>query len=486
MSKKNTLFKNTIFKSLLNVVNIVVPLIIGPYIMRLLDVDLYGTYNRVLSEFQVFMVFAAFGVYTLGVREISKVRDDEKKVSKLFTNLFVISLMSNLLIMVIYILYAILTSSGTAQTIYFVLIIQIIANVFYVEFVNEALENYKFITIKSIIVKIIYLISILLFIKNPDDVVIYAIVVSATIFLNNIISFIYAKSKIKFDFSNLKFKKYIKPLLAVLVISNVELLYSQLDRVLLGKFVSDVSVTVYYTAYYLVSTLASIPYSIINVSIPRLSYILKNENQEKYEEKLANSISSLLFIIVPMCLGVFVLSKEIVILYAGEKYTNITIPLMVACISRIFISLESVMNNLVMYPNDKENRILKITALCGVSNLCVNFLLIGLNIFNPITALVTTGLAELSVFIIHYNYAKRKMKINVNIFTGKNITYIVLSLLFIPISLVIKGLNLNFWVDIILTMLTCMTLYFVVLYIRKDNNLIFILSKFLKRSRIKI
>lgn len=484
MSKKNTLFKNTIFKSLLNVVNIVVPLIIGPYIMRLLDVDLYGTYNRVLSEFQIFMVFAAFGVYTLGVREISKVRDDEKKVSKLFTNLFVISLMSNLLIMVIYILYAILTSSGTAQMIYFVFNIQIIANVFYVEFVNEALENYKFITIKSIIVKIIYLISILLFIKNPDDVVIYAIVVSATIFLNNIISFIYAKSKIKFDFSNLKFKKYIKPLLAVLVISNVELLYGQLDRVLLGRFVSDVSVTVYYTAYYLVSTLASIPYSIINVSIPRLSYILKNETQEKYEEKLANSISSLLFIIVPMCLGVFVLSKEIVILYAGEKYTNITIPLMVACISRIFISLESIMNNLVMYPNDKENRILKITALCGVSNLCVNFLLIGLNIFNPITALVTTGLAELSVFIIHYNYAKKRMKINVNIFTGKNITYIVLSLLFIPIALAIKCLNLNFWVDIILTMLTCMTLYFVVLYIKKDNNLIFILSKFLKRSRI--
>ena len=57
MSKKNTLFKNTIFKSLLNIVNIVVPLIIGPYIMRLLDVDLYGTYNRVLSEFQVFMEF---------------------------------------------------------------------------------------------------------------------------------------------------------------------------------------------------------------------------------------------------------------------------------------------------------------------------------------------------------------------------------------------------------------------------------------------
>lgn len=82
---------------------------------------------------------------------------------------------------------------------------------------------------------------------------------------------------------------------------------------------NDVSVTIYYTAFYLISTLASIPYAIINVSIPRLSYLLKNKNKEVYEEKLNNSISSLLFIIVPMCLGVFVLAKEIIILYAGKN-----------------------------------------------------------------------------------------------------------------------------------------------------------------------
>lgn len=87
MEKKNTLFKNTIYKSILSIVNIVVPIIIGPYIMRLLDVDLYGMYNRVFADFQMFLAFAGFGVYTLGVREISKIRDDKEKVSKLFTNL---------------------------------------------------------------------------------------------------------------------------------------------------------------------------------------------------------------------------------------------------------------------------------------------------------------------------------------------------------------------------------------------------------------
>ena len=247
---------------------------------------------------------------------------------------------------------------------------------------------------------------------------------------------------------------------------------------------NDVSVTIYYTAFYLISTLASIPYAIINVSKPRLSYLLKNKNKEVYEEKLNNSISSLLFIIVPMCLGVFVLAKEIIILYAGKKYLAAIIPLMIACITRIFISLESVMNNLVMYPNNREDRILKVSLVCGTSNLIINYLLVIFKIFSPITALATTGLVELIVFITHYIYARRKMNINVQVFSKKNITYIILSLLFIPISLLLRKFNLGFYITMILIIITCMLLYFIVLYIKKDNNLMFILDKF--KNKLKV
>lgn len=478
MKNKNTLFKNTIYKSILSMVNIVVPIIIGPYIMRLLDVDLYGMYNRVFADFQMFLAFAGFGVYTLGVREISKIRDNKEKVSRLFTNLFTISLLSNILILILYVIYSFIFSSGIARILYLVMTIQIFANIFYVEFVNEALENYKFITVKSVIVKLIYFAAILLAVRNPDDIAIYAIVVSLTVFLNNIISFIYAKRRIKFDFSKIEIKKYLKSLVAVLVITNLDLLYSQLDRVMLGKYVSDVSVTVYYTAYYLISTLSAIPYAIINVSIPRLSYLLKNDGKEMYEEKLNNSLSSLLFIIVPMCLGVFVLSKEIIILYAGEKYLMAVVPLMITSVVRIIISLESVMNNLVMYPNDREDRILKVSLICGVSNLIINYLLLFLDIFSPITALISTGIIELVIFTVHYIYAKKKMNIGVNVFSRNNLTYIILSLLFIPISLLIRKLSLGFYITMILIIVLCMLLYFIVLYIKKDNNMIFILNKF--------
>lgn len=91
----------------------------------------------------MFLAFASFGVYTLGVREISKIRNDKEKVSKLFTNLFVISFLSNMLVLIIYLIFSLITSTGLAKVLYLVMSIQIIANVFYVEFVNEALENYK-------------------------------------------------------------------------------------------------------------------------------------------------------------------------------------------------------------------------------------------------------------------------------------------------------------------------------------------------------
>ena len=367
--QQKSLFKNTIYKSILSLFNIVIPIIIGPYIIRLLDVELYGIYNKVFSEFQVFLTFASFGIYTYGVREISKIRDDKEKVSKLFSNLFMISILTNLIVMIIYVVYSFLSSSGITTAIYMVMLIQIVGNIFYIEFVNEALENYKFITIKTVIIKIFYFLALLLFVRKPDDIIIYSVIVCLTVFFNNIVSFIYAKRFIKFDFNNIKIKQYLKPMFLILVIANADLLYSQLDRVMLGKFVSDVSVTYYYIPYFIVSTVVAIPYSIINVSIPRLSYIVKNGSKEEYKMQLNKILSSLLFLIIPMCIGMFVLSKEIILLYAGEKYDFIYPILMLACVIRIFISVESVLVNLVMYPNNQEKQILKICLLYGVLNL---------------------------------------------------------------------------------------------------------------------
>ena len=51
---QKSLSKNAFYKAVLNVFNLIVPLLVNPYIMNVLDVELYGAYNRVYAEFTVF------------------------------------------------------------------------------------------------------------------------------------------------------------------------------------------------------------------------------------------------------------------------------------------------------------------------------------------------------------------------------------------------------------------------------------------------
>lgn len=474
---QKTLFKNTFYKSLLNIMNIVVPLIIGPYITRLLDIELYGIYNKVYSEFQIFLTFASFGIYTYGIKEISKVRNNKEKTSQLFTNLFVIALITNSLCSLIYLIYSLVSSSGITQTIYLIMLIQIVGNIFYIEYVNEALENYRFITIKSIIVKLFYLGALLLFVKKPSDIVMYAIIINLTVVLNNIISYVYAKKNIKFDFKNIKILKYIKPLLLIVIISNAEFLFAQLDRVMLGRYVNNVSVTIYYLAYYIMTTLMAVPSSIVSVSLPRLSFVLSNQGKEEYLLTFKKSVSALFFIAIPMCIGVAVLAREVMYLYGGDKYL-VAIPcLILAAIIRITFCIESSINNLVMYPNNKEKNLLKVLLCFGIINLIINYVLIKFNIFTPFTAMLTTGIIEFCLGLYEYYYVRKKMNLNIEIFTKDNFCYLILSLCFIPISIIIRKLNLGLIINILSIMSCCILFYVGILYLRKDKNLLMIIDK---------
>ena len=102
---KSSLAKNAIYKVILNVFNLLVPLFVGPYIAGLLTPELYGIYNRVYAEFQIFFILGAFGIYNYGVREISKVKSDPEKTKEVFSSLFFIGVISNLLVTGFYIIY---------------------------------------------------------------------------------------------------------------------------------------------------------------------------------------------------------------------------------------------------------------------------------------------------------------------------------------------------------------------------------------------
>ena len=478
---KNSLGKNAIYKVILNVFNLLVPLFVGPYIAGLISPELYGVYNRVFAEFQVFFIMGAFGIYNYGVREISKVQHDEEKFQSIFTSLFVIGILSNIAVTVFYVIYFINRSNGIDLYVYMVMIIQMASNVFYIEFVNEAVENYGFIAKKTIFIRGLYLVAIFLFVRKPTDVVIYSIIVSATVFFNNFASFMYLKKRFKFNFKNISIKPHIFPLIVNLIFVNVELLYAQLDKVMLSPFVNDIAVTEYTLPTTLIGMISTIPLSLITVAIPRLSRYIGEKQKDNYERTLRQTTRVYMAMIIPMTFGVLVLSKEIMWLYSKDVYTYVYPVLALAAISRIVYGYESIVTYLVMYVNGLEKKLTSFLFGCGILNLLFNLYFVAIGKFSAFTALMGTTIAVVIFDIIATKYSEKTLKLECQFFSKEICRYFLVAFTFIPISYVINLLNLGYILNIILEVVICVGVYGVFMLVTKDPLVEIVLGK-LKRK----
>ena len=169
---------------------------------------------------------------------------------------------------IVYIVYAFIRSSGIDIYIYLIMMIQLIGNIFYIEFVNEAAENYSFIAKKTILIRFGYLISIFIFVRKAEDIIPYTLVVSLTVFMNNFVSYLYCKKRLRFDFSEIRKLKYqIIPLIVTFLLTNVEILYTQLDKLMLSPVINDIAVTEYTLPTTLMSMVASLPVSYTHLDV---------------------------------------------------------------------------------------------------------------------------------------------------------------------------------------------------------------------------
>ena len=73
---------NAFLKILLSVVNIIIPIIVGPYIIRVLNKESYDTFTKATVELQLFISLATLGVYTYGIRPASKIRAEKSEIRK--------------------------------------------------------------------------------------------------------------------------------------------------------------------------------------------------------------------------------------------------------------------------------------------------------------------------------------------------------------------------------------------------------------------
>ena len=145
------------------------------------------------------------------------------------------------------------------------------------EWFYQGIEDFKYITIRGLIIKIISVILLFVFVKSKTDLLYYGCYTVFGVLGGNIFNFLRLRKYIHREniiFSELHVKRHIKPVLKVFTLSIVTSIYLQLNTVLLGFMKNALAVGYFTAATKVMQMLLQMSSCLGSVMMPRASHLL--------------------------------------------------------------------------------------------------------------------------------------------------------------------------------------------------------------------
>lgn len=481
LKNNKSLIVNAILNSVRQVFTILFPLITLPYASRVLQTENYGKINFATSFISYFSILAALGVSAYAVREGASIRDNKKFIDKFSREVFSINILSTVIAYIL-LLITIIISKKVQQYEILILIyaIGIILTTIGVEWVFTIYEDFLFVTIRTIAVQLVSLIAMFLFIKNESDFYIYAVINVIANGGANIFSLIYSRKYVDLKITlSMNLRKHLAPLIILLGNAIAMVIYVNSDITILGFLADDYSIGVYSVAVKIYTGVKQLLNAIMTVSIPRIAIYVSEKNKDNYNKFVSKLLFSLLVFLLPIMVGLFCLSEELVIIVAGETYKAGSVALRILSIALAFSIGAGFYSYAVLITNKRESDVLKSTMIAAIINVALNFVCIQM--WSQNGAAITTTIAEIVVFILCLRYSKDYCDIKI-------IRKDLVSIIFGTLSVVVTCICCKFWVHNIfvrvgLCVIISAVIYFLILFAFKNTLLSHAIQKHKSNSR---
>lgn len=406
---------------------VVFPLITFPYVTRILSPDNIGLTQFYLNLIGYVILFTAFGIPLYGVRAVAKVRDNIKKRNKITAELLSLHLALTLLGYLL-LLISCFTISKTKENLllYIILSSGLLFNTVGVQWFYQAIEDFFYISIRSLCVKIVSLLLLFLLVRDKNDILLYGVVLACGSAGNYLFNFFRLSKYLTIDdFKSMDIKQHLKPAFKVYILNLTIGIYTQLSVLLLGFMQTNADVGYYSMAQKIVSVLNSIMLTLATVLLPRLSKFVGNKDINEFKVLGDKAISFVLAISLPICVGLIILAKPIVYLLFGELYESSILVLQIWAPIFIIIGLSQVYGKSILYSIGHES-IMTISTLIGM---LVYFAvgIPGIFYFSINGAAIGSLCAELAVTTTMIFLGRGKHPCT--ILKKQNITYIVSSIM---------------------------------------------------------
>lgn len=446
--------KNIFYNVLLAISQVLFPLITFPYLARTLGPSHIGVINFAESFAKYFILLAALGIPIYGVREIAKHAQEKAVLSKTFSEIFLINLFGTFLLALVFLgLIYFVPQLYMEKELFYWALGYFILQVFQLEWFFTGMNQFKFIAIRSFIIRFLFIAAVFLFIRTKADYVNYFIM---QLGLTIVLALLNGKKLFELlalreiSFKALEFKKHLKPMALLFLTIFTISVYFSLDTILLGFLADNQSVGYYASALKLNRLFIAVLSAISVAMFPNLVSLYHQGLKEVFVEKIEQCTYLAMSISIPLVFGITLCAPELIELLLGAHFERTILPLQITAPLIFIISLSGIFGFQVLSAVGKDRAIL-IAALIGML-ISIVAAIAWVPMYKEVGAAYTILLTEFVVALAFFIFAIQHLQV-------KNIAAIFLkqalgALPYIFIILAFKAL-----VPTVLLRLTVITIF---------------------------
>lgn len=476
--------KNLLYNIILNVLNVLFPLVTAPYVARVLLPENVGLFNFANTYAGYFALVAALGIPTYGVREVAKRRDDKSALQSLFSEIFTINVLSTIVVSLVFILSLYLVGQLRENILFFLVAgIVIYTKPFSIEWFYQGLESFGFITIRSLVVKVLCVATLFLFVHDVHDVLIYLLISVFATILNQIWNFsVLLKTGIKLKLKFKGLRQHIRPLLLLFASAIAISIYTILDTIMLG-FISNYSEVAFYNnATYISKSFLAIVTSLSIVAMPRLSYYMQNNEWEEINILMKKSFGIVAFLAIPIAMGIISIAPTFIPLFLGDAFRGAILPLQIMALVIIAIGFNNLTGVQVLIGLGHDKLFLYSVLIGTFSNFAMNCCLIPF--YGAKGAAIASVTAEFLILFVTYYFVKKKTPIHIDGFSDILKSFVGGILLCITSFVILR--YIQGWGYVIVYVVLSTFVYLISQLMLKNNSLLLfkgiIFKKFKKQT----
>lgn len=457
---KKSLTINYLYNVAYKILSLITPLITIPYISRVLGVNNVGIYNYTYSVVCYFTLFGVLGLQMYGQREIAYRNNNKEERDKLFWELVWIRIVTVGIALICYISY----SWNTEYKLYYLIFsIELLSNLLDISWFYYAIEDFKLITIRNFIVKLIGVICIFMFVKTNEDLPIYIFCNTIVLFLGNLSVWFGIKSKIK-SIHGLSFRtfRHLKYAFIFFIPQCLDSIYMLMDRVMLGNLSTIDQVGIYGQADKIIKMIVTIVTSLGLVVSPRIAQCFYNNDKSGIQKYMYKSFAFTFSIGLPLAGGLICIAPIFSIWFFGIEYNGVAEVLSLLSPVIIFMGINSIIGWQYLMTVKKENIFIKSIATGALVNFVLNIILIRK--FNAYGAVFASNISMLIMSVMNFISIRDivSLKKVLSFITKPFIATIVMVFIEISISSYIKENIIGTFVQVTIgAIVYLLTIYFI-------------------------